>query len=44
MKLWKVAAEVDSRIEPILLSEKDMHANTFSLLGSEVKKNGIKIE
>lgn len=43
MQLWEMAVEVDSRLEPILLSKDDFKKNSASILAEEIKKEGVKI-
>lgn len=42
-RLWRITPEVDHRIEPILLEESELKAGQESILGSEVKKRGIRV-
>lgn len=43
MKLWKAAVDVDTRIEPVLLSIEDIEESTASIIGDEVRKHGIRV-
>ena len=43
MRLWEIAVEVDSRLEPVLLSKDDFKKNSVSILADEIKKEGVKI-
>lgn len=43
MKLWELSTEADSRIEPILLEEKDLNKKDGSVMGLEVLKHGILV-
>jgi len=43
MELWELTIEADSRIEPILLEEKDLNEKNGSIMGYEVLKHGIMI-
>ena len=43
MKLWELTIDADSRIEPILLEEKDLDKKNGSIMGLEVLKNGILV-
>lgn len=43
MNLWKLAPKADSRIEPILLEEKDLDKKEPSIMGYEVLKHGILV-
>ena len=43
LKLMRLAPEVDSRIEAILLENKDLKKNTITIMGNEVNKHGILI-
>lgn len=43
MKLWKAAVDVDTRIEPVLLSIEDIEESTASIIGDEVRKYGIRV-
>ena len=43
MLLWKLTHKVDNRIEPILLSEKDLKKDEASIMGNEVRKYGILV-
>ena len=42
-RMWILAPEVDTRIEPILLAEKELHTYSASTMGNEVKKTGVRI-
>jgi len=42
-KLWTLAPQVDSRIEPVLLEENDIQSGTASMVGSEVRKAGVRV-
>lgn len=42
-QLWEIAFQVDSRIEPILLEEKDFEKDT-SIMADQVKTYGILIQ
>lgn len=43
MKLWELTIDADSRIEPILLEEKDLNKKDGSIMGIEVLKHGILV-
>lgn len=43
MRLRKLTAGVDVRIEPILLGEKDIVEKTASIMGDEVRRHGILV-
>lgn len=43
IQLWSLAAEIDSRIEPVLLSTEEMSPHGLSAIGSAVRQQGIKI-
>lgn len=43
MKLWELTIDVDTRIEPILIEEKDLK-NGSTIMGNEIKKYGIRVE
>lgn len=43
MKLWRLTIDADSRIEPILLEEKDLDKKEPSIMGYEVLKHGILV-
>jgi uncharacterized protein len=43
MDLRKLTIDVDSRIEPILLEEKDLDKKEPSIMGYEVLKHGILV-
>jgi len=43
MRLWVLAPKADSRIEPILLEEKDLIEATGTIMGDEVRKHGILV-
>ena len=43
MDLWKLAPKADSRIEPILLEERDLNKKDPSIMGYEVLKHGILV-
>jgi predicted nucleotidyltransferase len=43
MKLWELTIEADSRIEPILLEEKDLDEKEPGIMGYEVLKHGILV-
>jgi len=43
MRLWELAPQADTRIEPILLEEKDIQEETASIMGYEVLKHGILV-
>lgn len=43
MSLWRIAAEVDTRIEPVLLSSMDIKTSTASPIGEQVRIHGIRI-
>ena len=44
MKLWSIAPDVDRRIEPILIEERDLHSDTPNPIAWEVYSTGIRIE
>lgn len=41
--LWRCTHKVDSRIEPILLEEKDLTEKEASIMGDEVRRHGILV-
>ena len=43
MKLREFTIDVDSRIEPILLEERDLNKKHGSIMGMEVLKHGILV-
>ena len=43
MKLWTIAAEVDARIEPVLLAPTDLKKDTVSIIGDQVRRYGIRV-
>lgn len=43
MKLRELTIDVDSRIEPILLEERDLNKKNGSIMGMEVLKHGILV-
>lgn len=43
MKLWEIASQVDTRIEPILLEKKDFGKDPTTM-AHEVKTKGIRID
>lgn len=43
-KLLKWTSNVDNRIEPLLLENKDLKVGSRSMMGYEVKKHGILIK
>lgn len=43
MKLWELTIEADSRIEPVLLEERDLNKKDGSIMGIEVLKHGILV-
>lgn len=43
MSLWRYTHKVDSRIEPILLEERDLKEEAMSIMGDEVRKHGILV-
>lgn len=42
--LWGVTRSIDTRIEPILIEERDLHGDTPNPVAWEVYTTGIKIE
>ena len=42
MRLWEIALEVDSRIEPILLEKKDFGKDATTM-AYQIQKTGIRI-
>lgn len=44
MHLRELAPQIDARIEPLLLAEKDFRPGNLSIMAHEVKKHGIKIQ
>lgn len=42
-RLWGLTHKIDSRIEPILLEEKDIKKGEASIMGDEVRKHGILV-
>lgn len=43
MRLWKLAIQVDPRIEPVLLAPEDLRESTASIIGDQVRKYGIRV-
>ena len=43
MSLWRIAAEVDTRIEPVLLSSTDIKTSTASPIGEQVRVHGMRV-
>ncbi|TAL49900.1 nucleotidyltransferase domain-containing protein [Patescibacteria group bacterium] len=43
MRLWETAVNIDTRIEPILLSTDDLLASTTSIMGDQVRKYGVRV-
>jgi len=41
--LWKMTDEVDVRIEPILVEERDLEEETVSIMGDQIRKYGILV-
>lgn len=42
-RLWQITPDVDTRIEPILLEEREFKRGEESLMAAEIKKHGILV-
>lgn len=43
MKIRHLSCQIDPRIEPILLAEKDLKRDQATIMGNEVRKHGILV-